>query len=142
MLWELSMKDPTSRSRRNQSIEREPNRDHPPAPEIQRSCFISGARSLFPGGPVAQDLSMGPLEILLPFPPGPHLPVTFSGSLSSILKSPDQNSQPTGLCCPIRDSAFAHILCFPQMLLLSWGNCLLLLQENSLVPGCINLTTV
>lgn len=93
------MKDPTSRSRRNQSIEREPNRDHPPAPEIQRSCFISGARSLFPGGPVAQDLSMGPLEILLPFPPGPHLPVTFSGSLSSILKSPDQNSQPTGLCC-------------------------------------------
>ena len=42
-----------------------------------------------------EDLSTGPLEILLPLPPGPHLPVTFSGSLSPTLKSPDQNSQPT-----------------------------------------------
>ena len=85
---------------------------------------------------------MGPLEILLPLPPGPHLPVTFSGSLSSIQKSLNQNSQPTELCCPICDPAFAHILCFPQIFLLPWGNCLLFLQENSLVPGCINLTTI
>ena len=109
----------------------------------QLSGLISVASSLFSGGLVAQeDLSTGPLEIPIPLPPGPHLPVTFSGSLSPILKSPDHNSQPTELCCPIRDSAFAHILCFPQMFLFPWGNCLLLLQENSLVPGCINLTTI